>query len=150
MSVRTRSVRSWNDLEQFGIVPLTGEACGFNMRILCDVTTEGKAYLERFFGGNMQIRAGSNWNGGSKGNPHVGSVLLPYSILTDLGAFLLAFTGRDTTVVSVVTDGGGVLEFDGKLDDKEEARYGVIRYYRRSNQPGTGDRNQHAASGRIE
>jgi hypothetical protein len=144
-----RTIRSWNDLEEFGIVALTGEACGYSMRILCDVTTVGKAFLERFFGGNVQIRDGSNWNGKSSAGTHVGSVLLPYSILSDLGAFLLAFTAGPESVVCSL-EGGTVVELDGQPEDMEETGRGIIRYYKRSDAPGTGDRNRHAASGRVE
>lgn len=139
-----RSVRSWGDLDQFGIHALTGEACGFAMRALCDVTAQGKALIERFLGGTVQIVADSNWNGGSGAGDHVGSVMLPWSILTDLGAFCLAYTGRDTTVVTL--DGGGAMEFDGPAP----GYLTVARYVRRSTAPGTGDRNQHAMSGRIQ
>ena len=37
-----KSIRCWDDLSPFGIVPLTGEACGLSYRILCDVTAAGK------------------------------------------------------------------------------------------------------------
>lgn len=142
-----RSIRCWNDLEEYGIIALTGEACGLSMRILCDVTTAGKKHLERFLGGNVEIRAGSNWNGGSGVDPHVGSVLLPMSIITDLGAFLLVMTGT-LTVASL--EGGTVREYDKALTDDDERFYHVKRYYRRSAAPGTGDRNEHAFSGRTK
>lgn len=37
-----KTVRRWDDLAEFGIVPLTGEACGLMYRILCDLTDRGK------------------------------------------------------------------------------------------------------------
>lgn len=143
-----RQVNDWNDLEQFGIIPLTGEACGLLMRVLCDVTAEGKRHVEQFFGGTVAIKPDSNWNGGY-GEPHVGSVMLPYSILMDLGAFLLVATG--TSAVASI-ENGAVCEVDPEMLPEVRAMFDerVKRYYRRSTDPGTGDRNQHAMSGRVE
>ena len=45
-----KSVHCWNDLEKFGVVLLTGEACGLSYRLLCDVTARGKKTLERPWG----------------------------------------------------------------------------------------------------
>jgi glycyl-tRNA synthetase beta chain len=42
-----KSIRSWEDLSVYGIVPLTGEACGLSYRILCDVTAAGKKIIEK-------------------------------------------------------------------------------------------------------
>ena len=33
-----KSINCWNDLEPFGLIVLTGEACGLSYRLLCDVT----------------------------------------------------------------------------------------------------------------
>jgi hypothetical protein len=139
----SRSVRCWNDLERFGIVALTGEACGLSMRILCDVTARGKELVERFLAVN--VRGDSNWNGGG-GEPHVASVLLPHSILGELGAFALVMTGSGA--VAALEDGAAV-EFEDTPNAEWERIYGVRRYYRRSTAPGTGDRNEHQASGRT-
>jgi hypothetical protein len=143
----TRTIESWYDLEAFGIIPLTGEACGLMMRLLCDVTEGGRKIVERFLGGTVAIKPGSHWNGGSKDDPHVGSVLLPRGIFTDLAAFTLCVTGTGT--VASCKD-GTVMECDGPLDGDEENIYRIARYYRRSTDPGTGDRNRHAMSGRVE
>ena len=42
-----QTIRSWDDLSAFGIVPLTGEACGLSYRLLCDVTAQGKKPWKR-------------------------------------------------------------------------------------------------------
>ena len=146
-----RTVFSWDDLRQFGIDALTGEACGFGMRLLCDVTKQGKELLERFLGGTVQIKPDSNWNGGSKDDPHVGSVLLPRGIFTDLAAFCLLQTGQRT--VYATKDGEAREAYDEISPEKrqeEQEIYRVQRVYRRSSAPGTGDRNEHAMSGRVE
>lgn len=42
-----KTIHSWDDLSKYGIVPLTGEACGLMYRILCDVTARGKRLVEK-------------------------------------------------------------------------------------------------------
>jgi hypothetical protein len=137
-----RALYCWDDLRPFGIDALTGEACGLSMRLLCDVTAAGRDLIERFFGGTITIAPGSNWNGGSKDDPHVGSVLLPRDIFESLAAFALVVTG--TTPVAIMKDGHARELRAGYPEDH------IRRYVRRSSAPGTGDRNQHAMSGRIE
>lgn len=152
-----RRVNSWEDLSQFGIIPLTGEACGFCMRLLCDVTPAGVKTIERFLGGTVDVRKDSNWN---SRDGAVGSVMLPRSIFGDLAAFCLLTTGT----AGVVTMGDGTVR---ELDQEHYERYQKLdadraavegsafpqmlkRTWRRSTDPGTGDRNTHAMSGRTE
>jgi hypothetical protein len=42
-----KSIRCWDDLSRYGILPLTGEACGLSYRLLCDVTAAGKRIIEK-------------------------------------------------------------------------------------------------------
>ena len=167
-----QAIKCWRDLEEYGIDALTGESCGYAMRLLCDVTASGKAILESFFGGNVTIEPGSNWNSGSANDPHVGSILLPRSILVDLGAFcLLHRVPEDSMVVCVmdhVADGTGyaaryaradiehMRELWQRDDDKpfeqlfeRWARVRVRRWYKRPSESVVG-RNRHAMSGRTE
>ena len=60
------------DLSHYGIVPLTGEACGLMYRILFDVTARGKKILEKAFDVS-ELRLRENWNRGTDDDPHVGS-----------------------------------------------------------------------------
>jgi hypothetical protein len=144
----SKVIRCWDDLRPYGIDGLTGEACGYSMRILCDVTEKGKALIERFFGGTIKITLDSNWNGGDKEDPHVGSIMLPYEILPVLGAFCLLQANEPTVFITTLGEAYG---WDrGPLGEELEKCYNVRRYYRRSTDPGTGDRNQHAFSGRVE
>ena len=84
-----KTVNNWNDLSEFGINYLTGEACAYSMRLLCDVNEEGKRTLEAFFGGTVTIAEGSNWNSEVNGSEAIGSVLLSRGIFEDLAAFCL-------------------------------------------------------------
>lgn len=143
------SIGSWRDLEAYGIDALTGEACAYAMRMLCDVTARGKELLESFLGGTVTIRPETNWNGGSKDDPHVGSILLPRGILGELAPFLLL----KTTILPVLTTRDGVHR---AVTYERAARYATLdttyitHWWRRASEPATTDRNTHAMSGRTE
>ncbi|MDP2607246.1 MAG: hypothetical protein Q8S00_32315 [Deltaproteobacteria bacterium] len=166
-----RSIRCWDDLKPFGINCLTGEACGYAMRLLCDVTERGAEIVERYLGGTVQIKRGSNWNGGSSDDPHVGSVLLARDSLISLGAFCLLRTRTDSGSAIILLKeayGGYLVEYSaeslesyrelyqgrnggngfegGDSSDRFEAR--IARYYAR---PSVMDpeRHTHAMSGRT-
>lgn len=86
----TRRLEGWRDLEQFGIRILTGEACAYGMRVLCDLTEEGLRHVENFF---SVLCPNENWNSSA-----VKSVLLPRSLFIDLAAFVLLETGSEVVV----------------------------------------------------
>lgn len=41
---------NWKELEKYGIFMLTGEACAYGMRVLCDVNAQGWRILKQYFG----------------------------------------------------------------------------------------------------
>ena len=45
-----KTISGWKDLEPYGILPLTMEACGLMYRILCDVTGPGASVFRKCFG----------------------------------------------------------------------------------------------------
>lgn len=131
----------WNDLEKLGIHYLTGEACGLNLRALCDLTETGKATVEAFF--RCQL-PNDGWNNGKA------SVMLPRSIFSDLAAF--AHVHQTGNPVFVAKDGEVFgMEGDDPADyfRKVEKYHGPGRWVGKSNHPGTGVDNQHAMSGRT-
>ena len=65
-----KTINCWDDLTQYGIVPLTGEACGLMYRILCDVTGGGKSVLEKALG-VAELKLPESWNCGSDDDPSV-------------------------------------------------------------------------------
>ena len=138
-------ISCWDDLRLHGIEALTGEACGWALRLLCDVTKPGKELIERFFGGNITVAEGSNWNGSSRTEPHVGSVMLPHSILPELAAFTLAF--RFSRGVAITKDGEAVA-YEGEWP---QDTYPLRRIVRRpeNNTAESCDRNTHQMSGRT-
>jgi hypothetical protein len=44
------TINNWRDLEQFGIRSLTAESCNYSMRMLCDLTEQGKQIVADYFG----------------------------------------------------------------------------------------------------
>ena len=74
-------------LKSKGFTILTGEACGFSMRLLVDVTPDAVEILKSFWG-VKDITPQPNWNGGATGSVMLthGTVwndLVPYMMLLD-------------------------------------------------------------------
>jgi hypothetical protein len=144
MTIRT--VRSFRELEQFGIKALTGEACGYSLRILCDVTERGKSLVEKYFGGTLQIERGSNMNGDGE---NVGSIMFTYDVVVSLGVFCLLYTSLDPDALVCTIEGShgdlSAIEYSGEAlaslrklwerEDDEVIRPGHI-VYRNSDKPG--------------
>ena len=157
------------DLEQFGVLPLTGEACGVGMRMLCDLTQEGVDLIREF----MRVEPTADaWN--SKG---IKSIMLPRALFQDLWIFAMIRAGVDNVFM------GGHVHHDqwtetvyetinatvkhpvatwkskacavkeGKYMDSLRKQEGVCFYIERrfvmSKAPGTGLDNTHAATGRT-
>lgn len=138
-----RRVECWNDLRPYGIMCLTGEACGLGYRILCDVTGPGRDLIARVLEVN-EITLRRPWNGGEG---VVGCVMLPYELLTPLAVF--ALLGAGCTEVVIGKDGVRGLE----ASDSERERKIVLKLGRILRPKGTapgGMRNTHEMSGRVE
>src|SRR4051812_43485661 len=95
-----KSIDCWRDLEQFGINRLTGEACAYGMRQLCDVNTQGASIIREFLGLGYNTKLAGNWNSRVNGEPSVGSVMLPYEIFGQLAVFCLLSDGAAAVSVS--------------------------------------------------
>jgi hypothetical protein len=144
-----KSIRCWEDLSRFGIVPLTGEACGLSYRILCDVTAAGKKVIEKALD-VAQLGLRKNWNHGNTDDPHVGSVMLAPDLLPFLGVFALLESGCREVWLTKTRQVVGI-EADDEPDQADALkRHCGDELARRFAYAGTaGDRNQHAMSGRI-
>lgn len=144
-----KTINCWDDLSRYGIVPLTGEACGLSYRILCDVTASGKRIIEKALG-IAQLDLRDNWNHGSAEDPHIGSIMLAPEFLPFLGVFALLEHGSRE---AYLTKGNGVvgIESTDSADQLESfKRFSANNLVRRFAYAGTaGDRNQHAMSGRV-
>ena len=144
-----KSIHSWDDLSEHGIVPLTGEACGLMYRILCDVTARGKKTLEKALG-VAGLKLQESWNRGTDADPHVGSVMLAREVLPFVGIFALL---EDGCLEVWLTKGNALVGIE-RTDEPEEVerfkRFHADDLVRRFAYAGTaGDRNQHMMSGRV-
>lgn len=98
-----KTITSFRDFEAYGINSLTGEACRYGQRILCDVNEDGKKLLEEFLCVSLTAR---NWNSTVNKKPAVASVMLPYGILQDLATFCLCYV--DNYYKILYQDGGWI------------------------------------------
>ena len=144
-----KAIRCWNDLRDYGIDLLTGEACGLSYRLLCDVTARGKRTLEKALS-IPNLGLAENWNCGSDDEEHVGSIMLPPDALSFLAVFALLESGCSEVLV---TKSSGVV---GIEPDDAPDRVQAVRCFhandlsRRFCYAGTaGDRNRHVMSGRV-
>lgn len=144
----TKVVYAWKDLVQFGIECLTGEACAFSMRLLCDVNEAGKELLSDYFG-MPNIALAEPWNSRVNQEPAIGSVMLSRECLSDLATFAMFREGA----LAVVRDTGmglvGVYDPE-RLQQYAEAGFSLCRNPKvGSHAPTVGSRNVHVMTGRA-
>lgn len=139
-----KTVCRWSELEQFGIIVLTGEACSLMYRLLCDLTAQGKRIVERCL--SVEI-ASENWNSGSANHPHVASIMLTHEMLQPLAVFALLEAGcREVWVTESAAIGVEDVDSDAEVDRMKH----VSKPHRRFAYHGPhSDRNQHQMSGRV-
>lgn len=150
---------SVSDFPKIGINLLTGEACAFSMRVLCDVNDEGADLIKSFFG---VAQLEQNWNSQVNGRPAVGSVMLTRSVFRDLLMFKAWCDGYRWVMYH--EQGDSVTAYNPEDLDKNEALkmyheevFNMTRTYRRvcvnpnwsSTAPSVGGRNVHAFTGRT-
>jgi hypothetical protein len=134
-------VHSWEDLRQLGINMLTGESCGYSLRLLCDVSEEGKALLADYFG-MPGIQLAANWNSRVGEQPAVGSIMLSRKLLMPLAEFALL---RKGALAVVESDSMIMGVFDQTLLDRygENTNLAIRRNF------ATDSRVTHAMTGRT-
>ncbi len=155
-----KTICCWNDLREFGIDILTGEACAYGMRVLCDVSARGAQTVRELFGLPHNTPLADNWNGG-RGNangPSVGSVMLPYDCFKQLAVFCLFADGaaaavdrEDGAVEGWYPDDpdGDNDRFQRHLDVLREMK-NLTRTYSPVGGPRVGSRTTHAMTGRTD
>lgn len=137
-----KTLNGWNALREFGIEPLTLEACGLAYRVLCDLTPQGKQIVERCF--DVKIES-EPWNSGTEEKPHVASIMLSPEMVQALSVFALLESGyRECFLIR----GGSVVA----RDDEDEERFKEWlngKVLRKFSYGGTaGSRNTHLFTGR--
>ena len=87
-----KTISCWNDLQPFGIIPLTGEACGLMYRILFDLDERGRTSSGSASASpGCEARRGVEPRDGE--NPHVGCIMLTQETLVPLAVFALLESG---------------------------------------------------------
>lgn len=149
-----KPVYSFGDLAQFGIANLTGEACAYSMRQLCDVNEDGKALLEAYFG--IQLQLADRYNSSVYGKPSIGSLMLHSHSSLEIAQFAFFRAGALAVVVTNDRDMHGVFD-EERLKAYEDyvEKYPISTSLRRnfslkSAAPRVGDRMVHAATGRVQ
>lgn len=152
-----KTLHSWNDLKPFGINILTGEACSYSMRLLCDLNEDGVEIFEHFLSVRREGFA-DNWNTYVGEKAAIASIMIPYTIFRDLTTFILLYKGHDyvmsteTTVIGMTTE-----EYKKHSDDLKDSFLSETGQVQTSINPATfskapnvGGRNVHSFTGRIE
>lgn len=147
-----KTLHSLADLSTYGVGILTGEACSFGLRLLCDLTDPGWDLVAAYLGGPELDCFPPNWNSSVAGQPAVASVMLTRAALSDLCVFALFYRENAT----VVLERGGTYiglspsdEYYDKYEDIVNAPSSGYTVYRKLAHRTDGGRNQHALTGRT-
>jgi hypothetical protein len=151
------TINNWDHLEHFGIRALTGEACSYMMRILCDVNEDGRLGILDYLSLPVDTVLTGPWNSQVNGNPSVGCIMLHRDCLSALAEFMLRRAGAKAlvrsqssgSIVGLFTD-ERVTQYEKLVSDwPEVTRSWQIQRISRSPQPCIGSRNIHSATGRA-
>ena len=87
-------------IESFGIATLTGEACAYSMRLLCDVNQDGVELINKAFGMTLSIHTDTDYAGNAitsgmmrrhnsqvNGKRSVASIMLSWTMIEELIRF---------------------------------------------------------------
>lgn len=143
------AIHGLRDLVALGINPLTGEACAYSQRVLCDVSEKGRELLQDFFGLQTFVTH-PNMNSMVGDDPAIGSVMLPRGIWSDLAAYY-AFNS-DALAYATAPDGSVMILYTQDLVDRYAAfsKGSLVRNPTASAKaPRVGSRNVHVATGRV-
>jgi hypothetical protein len=140
-------------LEYFGIKPLTGEACAYSQRVLCDVNESGRALLAEYFG-TPDLALASPMNSTVKNEPSVGSIMLTRDSWNGLAKFAVFYTGGLAYCESGVQGVTGIFSYEllARYEAFATELHGVSltrNHARTSDSPLVGSRNIHQMTGRV-
>ena len=151
------TISNWEHLEHFGIKALTGEACSYMMRILCDVNEDGRRDILDYLSLPANTVLTGPWNSQVNGKPSVGSIMLHRDCTSAIAEFMLRRAGAKAlvrrpssdTIVGLFTD-ERVMQYEQLLTDFPDTTCTwQIHRISRNAQPCIGSRNIHAATGRA-
>lgn len=144
----------WNDLPEIaGIKYLTGEACAYSQRLLCDVNEDGLAMLQDYFG-VPGLKLADAYNSEVAGKPSVGSLMLARLAFEPLVEFILAEKGAIALLYRENKVVGGLMTEDyvnryTELSERSSASMHAVQRIYRPAQHAVGSRNVHAATSRV-
>jgi len=148
-------ISRFDDLREYGINPLTGEACAYMMRVLFDLSASGAELVARFLGISADAFA-DPWNSTVGEVPTVGSVMLTGPTVIDLAVFAMFYRHNAAfAYISKDPSGAATLPVYGTHEMMHEGIGCGLELIPRRNwagsygQPVVGDRNVHQMSGRA-
>jgi hypothetical protein len=144
-------ISNWSDLEAAaGIKPLTGEACKYSQRLLCDVNADGLVLLAEFLG-VPQLTLEDPYNSTVNSKPSVGSIMLARSMWEPLAEFVLAQMNALAIlyVENRVSAGLFSQDYVERYAALGSPSHDIRRLPGASLAPSVGSRNVHAATGRV-
>lgn len=145
---------SFDDFKRYGIQLLTGEACSYSLRMLCDLNEDGVLLLTDYFGLKPESFA-ANWNTQVNGKKAIASVMLPRGAWwNELALFALFHVDKVQYAVPGEAVGGwnGWCGFnDEDLEGYSYLEEQLSKSGRRNWSSGrsVGGRNVHEMTGRI-
>ena len=147
-----KTLHSLADLSTYGVGILTGEACHYGLRILCDLTENGRDLVAAFMGAPEMDCFEENWNTSIAGVRAVSSVMLTRHTLADLCVFAMFFVEK-ADVVLVRGDSVMGLQCTHEYYDRymaivNEPNSGYT-VYRKAAQAHRDGRNLHTMTGRT-
>ena len=153
-------IHTWNDLQRYGINSLTGEACSYSQRLLCDLNEKGVDLVREYFGLmivlNPQAQFARNWNTQVNGAPAIASIMLPRSLFGDLAKFILFHVEKCDMACWRRDNGWNGYMMDELPPEMTDERMrtlfpdGVYRNPMSVAERGAGSRNRHQFTGRTE
>ena len=152
--MRSANFNSWSDFKQYGINCLTGESCALGMRLLCDLSEEGRTLMAQFFGLSGVAAFSENWNSKVGEAPAVASIMLPRGLFNELARYI-AFRVLGHAHVVVMADGtvhsyaAGYMEDNHLTLDEAKKLVGGNWFHNHASAASIDGRNVHAASGRV-
>lgn len=155
---------TFSKLPEIGINPLTGEACAFSMRILCDLSQEGADLMRDYLGLSASADVfNPNWNSFVGDKPAVASIMVERDMFSKIMIFALFREGYKYVMASQAYDSytaysdddlasNGALKaaHEGVRDGKAEHVRLYVNPKATSTAPSVGSRNVHQFTGRTE
>lgn len=141
-------------LMDYGINLLTGEACSYSLRILCDLSEEGKQVITQWLGLKEDAFL-ENWNSYVGEKPAVASIMIPrgcfqdlyYWILVHVCGFEVVIESQDGSVTGMNMDHPYYKTYMDNMETMRSVYNRVARFPRNENS--VAGRNVHQFTGRI-